>query len=251
VESPAEIVVARDGEALAALAADRLARALREAAERSTGPITIALAGGRTPRRTYEIFAADASVPWSRLLVWPGDERLVPPDSPDSNLRLLRETLLVPGALPAAALRAPFAALPRTEAGLRAAADAFDHALPERFDVLLLGLGADGHVASLFPGSAALHERRRRAVATLSPRPPVGRLSITPPLIESAGALLVLASGEDKAAAVARALEGPDDLLACPAQLARRATWLLDVAAASRLQRVQRLRSDGPPRSVS
>jgi 6-phosphogluconolactonase len=251
VDSPAEIVVARDAEALAALAADRLARALREAATHGSGPLPIALAGGHTPRRAYDLLAADASVPWSRLVVWPGDERAVAPDSPDSNLHLLRETLVVPGALPAAALRAPFASVPRTEAELAAAAEAFDRALPERFELVLLGLGADGHVASLFPGSVAVRESRRRGLAATGPVAPFTRLTITPPLLASAGALFVLAAGAEKAQAAARALEGPDDVDACPAQLARRATWLLDVAAASRLQRVRPPRAGDPPRAVS
>jgi 6-phosphogluconolactonase len=243
-EAPAELVVARDAEALAALAADRLAHALRAAAERHTGSVTVALAGGRTPRRCYELLARDAGVPWSRLRVWPGDERAVAPDSPESNVRLLRETLVVPGALPANALDAPFETAPRTEAELEAAAAAFARRLPERLDLVLLGLGADGHVASLFPGSPALDERRR-CVAVRGPVEPRARISLTPPMIATTGTLLVLASGSEKAAAVARALEGELDLRACPAQLARGGAWLLDVDAAGRLARVRGSRRGG------
>src|SRR5262249_14156159 len=195
--------------------------------------------------------AQDARVRWARRSVRPGDERAVAPDSPDSNARLLRETLVVPGALDGTRLHAPFAAMPSGPAEVEAAALAFERALPARFDLVLLGLGADGHVASLFPGSSALAERTRGWVAVEAPAQISTRLTLTPPRLLSAGALLVLASGEAKAAAVARALEGPPDLAGCPGQLARHGTWLLDVAAASRLQRVQRPRAGEPPRSVS
>ena len=247
----AELIVARDVEALAALAADRLARELAAAGSRAEGQVEIALAGGHTPRRCYELLARDARVPWARLSVRPGDERAVAPDSPDSNARLLRESLVAPGALDAGRLHAPFATAPRGPADVEAAAAAFDRALPARFDLVLLGLGADGHVASLFPGSPALQERERGCVVAQAPVPPIVRVTLTPPRLLSAGVLLVLAAGEEKAAAVARALEGPLDLAACPAQLARHATWLLDIAAASRLQRVRPPRAGDPPRAVS
>jgi 6-phosphogluconolactonase len=116
-----------------------------------------------------------------------------------------------------------------------AAAGDYERALPQRLDVLLLGMGADGHTASLFPGSAALDERSRLVVPVAGSKAPAERLTITPPVIEAARKVAVLATGEDKAAMVARALEGPPEPRTVPAQLARRGLWLLDRAAATRL----------------
>lgn len=116
-----------------------------------------------------------------------------------------------------------------------AAALEYDRSLPERLDILLLGMGADGHTASLFPGSAALDQRDRRVLAVRGPKPPAERLTITPPVIEAASEVGVIAAGADKAEMAARAIEGPLDPQALPVQLARRGVWFLDQAAASRL----------------
>ena len=116
-----------------------------------------------------------------------------------------------------------------------AAARDYERSLPARLDVLVLGIGPDGHTASLFPGSAALDERQRRVVPVTGAKAPAERLTITPPVIEAARQVAVIASGEDKAAMVARAIEGPLAPKAVPAQLARRGFWFLDEAAAARL----------------
>jgi len=243
------IVVARDAAALAKLAADRIASALAEAARGSAGarPVSVALAGGRTPRAAYVLLARDRRVPWERLDVFLGDERCVPPSSEQSNLRMVREALAeAAGRLRPEAIQAPWppevaaesqGAGPPAPAALERAARAYETRLPERIDLLLLGVGADGHVASLFPGSPALGETERRVVPARAPVAPHERLTITPPVIAAARRLLVLVSGADKAEAVARALAptaGPD---APPARLARRATWLLDRASAAKLSR--------------
>lgn len=255
--APAEVVIAHDEAALAALAADRIARALAEAATRTeTGaspnaPVTIALAGGRTPRAAYVLLAGDRRVPWARLEIFLGDERCVPPDSEDSNARMLGEALreardrLRPQAIhppwsaeySRATPRAPHA--PPTTADLDRAARAYEAQLPPRLDVLLLGVGADGHVASLFPGSPALRETVRRVLPARAPVAPHERLTITPPVIAAAQRLLVLVSGAEKADAVLRALEdeplAPPGVPQLPARLARHGTWLLDRAAAAKL----------------
>jgi 6-phosphogluconolactonase len=116
-----------------------------------------------------------------------------------------------------------------------AAAREYERSLPPRLDVLLLGMGSDGHTASLFPGSAALDERHRLVVPVLSAKPPAIRLTITPPVIKAARKVAVIATGEDKALMVARAIEGPSALRAVPVQLARRGVWFLDQAAAAQL----------------
>jgi 6-phosphogluconolactonase len=117
-----------------------------------------------------------------------------------------------------------------------AAAREYERALPPRLDVLVLGMGPDGHTASLFPGSAALDERRRLVVPVVGARPPAERLTITPPVIEAARRVAVIATGGDKAAMVARAIDGPLAPNAVPIQLARRGVWFLDRAAAARLE---------------
>jgi 6-phosphogluconolactonase len=241
--APAAIVVARDAEALAKLAADRIAAALAEAA-RSAPSVSVALAGGRTPRAAYTLLARDRRVPWERLEVFLGDERCVPPSSPQSNVRMLREALAeAAGELRPEAIHPLWPADGDAEAqgtgppapeALERAARAYEARLPERLDLLLLGVGADGHVASLFPGEPALGETERRVVPARAPVAPHERLTITPPVIAAARRLLVLVAGEDKAEAVARALApAPSD--PPPARLARRATWLLDRAAAAKL----------------
>ncbi|MFL5403970.1 MAG: 6-phosphogluconolactonase, partial [Gemmatimonadales bacterium] len=116
-----------------------------------------------------------------------------------------------------------------------AAAQEYERALPPRLDILLLGMGPDGHTASLFPGSAALDERHRLVVPVVGPKPPAERLTITPPVIAAARKVAVIATGEDKAVMVARAIEGPPAPKIVPVQLARRGVWFLDRSAAARL----------------
>ena len=240
---PLQLIVARDAAALAALAADGIARELAALAEaRAAQPgatIDVAFSGGRTPRATYELLARDSRVPWPMLVAWLGDERAVAPDDPASNTRLLRETLVEPGALRADQLHAPFAAAPRTHADVEAAAAGYARRLPERLDLLLLGLGPDGHVASLFPRSPALAEEHRRCVAVRAPVEPVERITLTPSMLAAAASVVVLVSGTEKAPAVARALEGDWDPHQTPGQLARRGTWLVDREAARDLQRIR------------
>jgi 6-phosphogluconolactonase len=252
---PQELIVARDADALAALAADRIARELSALAAAQAGQpgasLAVALAGGRTPRACYEHLARDRRVPWPMLAVWPGDERAVAPDDPHSNARLMRETLVDPDRLRPDQLHTLFDAAPRTHADVEAAAASGARRMPGRFDLLLLGLGADGHVASLFPRSPALLERERRMVAVRAPVEPVERVTLTPRMIETAGCLMVLVSGRAKADAVARALEGEWEPQELPGQLARRGIWLLDAESAVGLQRLRGPVPGGGPRAVS
>jgi len=235
----AELVVVPDGRALARRAAERIVE-LTRAAVRAQGRCAVALAGGSTPRATYEMLrtsALAAALPWSAISWYFGDERAVPPDHPDSNYRAARETLFAerPGLLERVHR------MPADADDLEAAARAYAAALPDPLDLVLLGIGEDGHTASLFPGLPALSEREARVVVVTGPKPPNPRLSLTPPVIEQAREVLVLASGAGKADAVARALEGPLDPGAVPAQLARGRLWIVDRDAAGGLQ----ARSDG------
>jgi len=201
------------------------------------GHCTIALSGGTTPRPVYAALAAPdlaRGIAWNRVDIYFGDERDVPRDDAESNYRMAMEALLMHVAIPEARVH-------RIEAERRdldAAADAYAQVLPEALDVLVLGMGADGHTASLFPGSPALSEQRRRVVVVASPKPPRQRVTITPPVIAAARQVVMLVTGGEKAAAVARALDAdappPSQV---PAVLARPplGVWFLDHAAAARL----------------
>jgi 6-phosphogluconolactonase len=155
----------------------------------------------------------------------------VPPEHPESNYRAACETLFA--GRPEALERVH--RIEAEAAELELAARAYAELLPDPLDLLLLGLGEDGHTASLFPGSAVLGERNARVAVVSGPKPPNPRLTVTPPVIESAREILVLVSGAGKAEALARALSGPLDVVAVPAQLARAGTWIVDAAAAAGL----------------
>jgi 6-phosphogluconolactonase len=219
-----------DAAKLPQLAAEMIAAELM-ANVGARGAATLCLSGGTTPRHTYERLAALPGVRWNDVTIYFGDERCVPPSHSDSNYRMANEALFVPAGVDARNVRRPEA-----EAGdPDAAAREYEQLLPDVIDVLVLGIGEDGHTASLFPGSAALRERTRRVVHVIGDKPPPNRLTITPAVIERARFTIVLATGRGKANAVQRALEGPVVVERCPAQLARDAVWMLDPEASSGL----------------
>ena len=229
MESAVELVVAQDAEAAAALAAGELVHAARAG-------LHIALSGGSTPRRAYELAAA-AEPDWSRATLWWSDERAVPPDDPRSNYRLAREALLSRLAQPPAAVHRI-----RGELGAVAAAAELAAALRDvELGLVLLGLGGDGHTASLFPGKASVTERTRLAIAAEPGLEPwVERITLTVPAHCAARRIVFLAVGAAKAEAALRAFGGPPDL-ATPASLVRSTSGstlaVLDVDAARLLQR--------------
>lgn len=242
-----EIVVLPDRGALVAEAAREIVRRVRSAvAER--GECAVVLSGGATPRPLYRALAQEPwrdRIPWDRIHVFWGDERCVPPDDPESNFRLAWEMLLahVP-VLPERVHRMPAeerdldAAARAYERTVRACAPLADDGWP-RFDLVLLGLGGDGHTASLFPRTPVLHETERAVVAYRVPQLGAWRMTLTPPVINHAVEVLFLVSGSEKAEALHRALEGPWDPEEVPARLVRpvngRLVWLVDTPAASRL----------------
>lgn len=223
-----ELIVVADAEAAATRAADELVRAARAG-------LDIALCGGTTPRRAYELAAA-AEPDWSRATLWWGDERAVPPDDPRSNFRLAEEALL-------SHLRHQPAAVHRIrgELGAAPAAAELDAALRGvELGLVLLGLGADGHTASLFPGKASVGERERLAVAAEPGLAPwVERVTLTVPAYGAAVRVVFLAVGADKADAALRAFGGTADP-ATPASLVRSCCGatlaILDEAAARHLR---------------
>jgi 6-phosphogluconolactonase len=189
----------------------------------------VALSGGSTPRRAYELAAA-LEPDWSEAEVWWADERCVPRDDERSNYRLVRETLLDRLAVPPRAVHRVLGELDPHEAARR-----YDEDLPGvTFDRVLLGLGADGHTASLFPHHEALEEEERLALAV--ERPDVARVTLTPPPLRAARHVVFLVVGEEKAEAVRRTFAeepGPGT----PASLIRgeRTTAILDRTAGARL----------------
>jgi 6-phosphogluconolactonase len=195
---------------------------------------SLGLSGGSTPRPVYERLAVELPDrdAWSRIDVFFGDERCVPPDDPASNYRMAKEALL--GRVPIAARQ--IYRMEGERADHDAAARAYEEILPDRLDLLVLGLGEDGHTASLFPGAPSVGETRRRVLAVMAPKPPLDRLTITPPVIFDARQTIVLVAGAGKADAMARVIDGPHAPHRTPGQLARAGLWIADTAAAGRLE---------------
>jgi 6-phosphogluconolactonase len=224
-------VVAADEGQLARVAAEWLAEQVKHSVGRG-GRCALALSGGCTPRPAYERLAAQPGVPWPSVEVYFGDERAVPPTDPASNYRMAREALLDRVGLPPERVHR----MEADDPDLEAAAARYAALLPDPLDLLVLGMGQDGHTASLFPGSPALRESARKVVPARAPVPPIPRLTITPPVIAAARRVAVIVAGAAKAPVVARVLRGPWRPEELPAQLARHGTWLLDRAAASALE---------------
>ncbi len=210
------------------LGAERFLAHGREAIARDDG-FYVGLSGGKTPRAVYERLGPDY-LPWDTVDLFFGDERCVPSDHELSNYRMVKEALL--DRIPQ--VRAHFLHDPGEYAEVLLAA----LGKTGSFDLLLLGMGEDGHTASLFPGSPALAEDRRWVVAAPGVPPATRRLTITPALIRVARHVLVIVAGEAKARILADALEGPDGRY--PIQIVRQCQgeveWIVDRAAASLLQ---------------
>lgn len=240
------VVVHADPAAVTSAAAGRLAARLAEVLRTRVVAHVVVTGGGAGVRTLADLRALPAGdgVDWGRVHVWWGDERFLPTGDPDRNETQAREALLdhvplqpghvhaVPG--PDTAVD-PAAAARSYAADLARHADPGDRPAVPRFDVLLLGVGPDGHVASLFPGHPQVHEGELTVVGVRgSPKPPPERVSLTFPAIEAADEVWVLATGEEKAPVVARALGGADpaEIPAAGVTGRRRTEWLLDRAAA-------------------
>jgi 6-phosphogluconolactonase len=207
----------------------------------ATGRFTLALAGGSTPRAAYAQLATDAfahRVEWGRVHVLWGDERCVPPDDPRSNYRMAKEALLDRVPIPAQRIHRirgeddPEKAAAEYEGELRALLGR------EGLDLALLGMGEDGHTASLFPGQAAVHETARWVLAVPTPDATMWRITLTPALLNQARNVTFVVAGAGKAERLQQVLQGPftPDLL--PAQAIRpvegQLTWMVDETAAGR-----------------
>ena len=219
-----------DSSSIANLAAKRIAQALEQCIA-ADGAASLALAGGTTPRAAYEALAKISGIDWPRVNVYFGDERAVPATHPDSNFQMAQSALFEHVALPPANIHRMHA----DEADRDAAARAYEELLPAYISVLVLGIGEDGHTASLFPGSAALDEQTRRVLPVIGPKPPPQRLTITPPVIAAARRIIMIATGAGKAEPVRRALRDAPDPKTTPSCLARDGLWLMDPAASALL----------------
>ena len=212
-----EFTVLDTPEDVAQAGANAIAQALQEGAR------TLTLAGGTTPAKCYELLA-DMKVEWGRVTLLFGDERCVAPDHPDSNYRMARETLLDKVA-PATVHRMPAELGP--DEGAVEYAKTIAALVP--LDVVILGIGEDGHTASLFPGHPLLKARGLVAGIRDSPKPPPERVTLTLPALQNARQVIILATGKGKAEAVALAKRQQ-----VPSGMIAGARWLIDRAAAGR-----------------
>jgi 6-phosphogluconolactonase len=212
---------------------------------RERGSFAVALAGGSTPRRAYELMGENefkSRVDWSRVYLFFGDERMVPPSSPESNYHMVNEALLTRITIPTANVHriigetTPAASAVSYEAELRSFFGAVEW---PRFDLVLLGMGADGHTASLFPGSAALKEETKWVVTTRQPQTGQDRISLTLPVLNHATRVTFIVTGKEKAATLERVLRGGAANEELPAQRIRPVNgvleWLVDRPAAAAL----------------
>lgn len=212
------------------------------------GRFTIALSGGSTPKALYSLLGNEpyrSQIDWALVEIFWSDERCVPPDSSDSNYQLAQEVLL--SNVPIAANQVH--RMPADKPDRDAASQEYIQEMQRvfgtdgipSFDLLQLGMGPEGHTASLFPHQASLHEQQRLVMPVNVPKPPPPRLTFTPPLLNAARHVLFLVTGSEKADALQAVLEGSYQPEEYPAQIVRpphgEVTWMLDTAAAGKLQR--------------
>ena len=244
-----QIKVVQNSDAVAQVAAERFVTVAAEAI-REFGRFHVALSGGTTPKSLYATLSSDhyaARVDWSRVHLFWGDERCVPPDDPLSNYRMVRETLIDRVALPEENVHRI-----RGEDDPAVAAAAYERELRNvfgtpvgppargaRFDLVLLGMGADGHTASLFPGLTAVSEQERWVTAAYVAEGAMWRVTCTPVIFNTAAEVLFLVVGSGKAAKLRQVLEGPHQPAVLPAQVIAtvdgNVCWLVDADAATHL----------------
>ena len=233
-----------DLDALSRAALEELLRISRDAIA-ARGRFSVALSGGHTPEKLHTLWANaerfGLHTPWDRVHLFWGDDRYVPHDDPLSNYRMARETLIDHVPIPAANVHPMLADYPEPQR----AAESYESELrkffgaePPAFDLQLMGLGPEGHTASLFPGSQALEEKKRWVLAVEAPATPPRRLTLTPPVLNSGRNTFFLVSGHDKREIMAalRAEKNPETSQYPAARLrpAGRVLWFLDDAAAGK-----------------
>ncbi len=221
-----------DLESLSRAAADEFVRLSGE-----HHPFNVALSGGSTPKKMLELLAGpdyQGKVDWSNLHVYWSDERYVPYTDPASNEGMARKALLDSVPIPAGQIHGMY-----REGGASEAAETYEKIIPARFDLMLLGLGPDGHTASLFPGDPSVHETERKVVASKGAAGVPERITMTPDYLAASKEVLFLAAGPDKTEPLWRAIEGPLHIDQTPSQTvarrAKNAIWYVDKVAASKL----------------
>lgn len=239
-----------DLNALARAAADLLVQL--QAADRPQEHFNVALSGGSTPRTFHRVLVEPPfreRIDWASMQYYWSDERFVPPDDPESNYRMALETLLSRASVTTDQVHRvptergdPAMVADLYEADIRREMNVLPGQLP-RFDLILLGMGPDGHCASLFPHTAALHVRDRLVTANFVPKLNANRITFTVPVINNAAHVVFLVAGADKADALAAVLEGPRDPETYPSQLIAPGNGILHVlvdrAAAAKLRQQQ------------
>jgi 6-phosphogluconolactonase len=246
VSTSAEIRILTTPQELFGAAAEEVIRAATEAVA-ARGKFTIALSGGSTPKSLYNLLATNArtTLPWDRMYFFWGDERHVPPTDPESNYRMVEEAMLSKVPIPPANVFRMLAEEPDAEAvaaayeqTLRKFFQLSSDAVPQ-FDLILLGMGPDGHTASLFPGTTGLKEKSRLVIANWVEKLKTHRLSFTLPVINAGRVVTFLVNGTDKATVLKAVLEGNEPGEQYPAKLVQpkegKLIWFLDRAAASGL----------------
>jgi 6-phosphogluconolactonase len=214
-------------------------------AVRSQGRFAVALSGGSTPKSLYNLLAQNRSIPWDKIYLFFGDERHVPPDDAESNYRMVKEALLSKVPVPAANIFR----IPAENPDANEAAKAYEQTLKQffkpsgndfpRFDMILLGMGPDGHTASLFPEIPALQEKSRWVVSDWVEKFKTDRITLTLPVLNNAAVVMFLVSGQDKASILKEVLEGKQPGELFPSKLIRPVNgeliWMVDRAAAALL----------------
>jgi 6-phosphogluconolactonase len=246
-----QVEIADDEAGLARLAAERVLGA----AQREQGTFALALSGGSTPRRLYSLLASGefaGRMPWMRTHIFFADERAVPPDHPDSNFGMADDLLLSRVPLPPDHVHRMEGEAEDLDAAARRYEAALSAICPPRapgrtpvLGVVLLGIGDDGHTASLFPGTAALEEGNRWVAANYVPRLGVARLTLTRPVLTAAEHLLFVVSGEGKLPIVRRLLLGDEGIPAAQVAAGARSALVLVDRAAAPAESVGRLAAEG------
>ena len=233
-----EIKVVPDLKSLIEEAADRIASAARSAIA-DHDSFSIALSGGSTPEPVYRRLTEEpylSAIDWAKVRIYFGDERCVPPDSDQSNYHMARKALLDRVPIPASNVFRMRGEIDPNEAAIECGKLLKEHFGDGGLDLVLLGMGDDGHTASLFPETEALNEAKHRCVANFVPKLNAWRITMTAPFINRADNVIFLVSGAGKAARVTEILEGPRDPHRLPSQLIHpvngKLTWILDSAAA-------------------
>ena len=242
-----QIAIYPDTNSLSHEAAQSIVRLANEAIV-TRGRFSIALSGGSTPKVLYGLLATEpylGQINWSSIEIFWSDERCVPPDDAESNYAMANEVLLSKIPIQPRQVHR----MPADEANHDTASQEYTlemqrvfgtNGIPA-FDLIQLGMGPEGHTASLFPHQQSLHEQERLVMPVSVPKPPPLRLTFTPPLLNAARHVLFLVTGSEKADAVQAVLEGPYQSEEYPAQIVRPATgevtWMLDTAAATKLHR--------------